>query len=106
LIFYLKYALPLFLLVVKTNINYRVVATFSIQYEDSKSIEEALKVIKSLNITWFPQYFVTYYCEAEYNAITKIVEERTNKFFKLEYDIKVVTNNGVESQKKLLKSFY
>jgi len=35
------------------------------------------------------------------------VEEKwTDKFFKLEYDIKVGTNNGVESQNKLLKSFY
>jgi len=35
------------------------------------------------------------------------VEEKwTNTFFKLEYDIKVATNNGVESQNKLLKSFY
>lgn len=67
-----KYSLPLFLLVVKTNVNYCVVASFFKQYEDSKSIEEALKVIKSWNCTWFPQYFVADYCEAEYNAIIKI----------------------------------
>lgn len=67
-----KYALPLFLLVVKTNVNYCVVASFFIQYKHSKSIEDAIKVIKSLNDTWSPQYFVTDYCEAEYNAIDKI----------------------------------
>ncbi|KAF0711957.1 zinc finger BED domain-containing protein 1-like [Aphis craccivora] len=67
-----KYALPLFLLVVKTNVNYCVVASFFTQYKDSKSIEEALKVIKSWNDTWSPQYFVSDYCKAEYNAINKI----------------------------------
>jgi len=174
-----KYALPLFLLVVKTNVNYTVVASFFVQCEDSKSIEEGLTIIKSWNMTWSPQYFVTDYCEAEYNAITRIfncptyicdfhreqawlrwtnkqgnlnikenrgellilwrniansrnniefihkvemmkltnvwlknpkaqdyfiktwltVEEKwTSKFFKLEFDIKIGTNNGVESQ--------
>jgi len=35
------------------------------------------------------------------------VEEKwTSKFFKLEFDIKISTNNGVESQNKLLKHFY
>ncbi|KAE9531912.1 hypothetical protein AGLY_010114, partial [Aphis glycines] len=60
-----------YLLVVKTNVNFCIVASFFIQYEDSKSIEEALKVIESWNDTWSPQYFVTDYCKAEYNAITK-----------------------------------
>ena len=41
-----KVALPLFFLVVKTNIGYQVVATFIVQTEDMKSISEALKMIK------------------------------------------------------------
>jgi len=49
-------------------VNFCVVASFFIQYKDLKSIEEALKVIKSWNDTWSPQYFVTNYCEAEFNA--------------------------------------
>ncbi|KAF0740488.1 zinc finger BED domain-containing protein 1-like [Aphis craccivora] len=182
-----KYALPLFLLVVKTNVNYSVVASFFVQYEDSKSVEDGLTIIKSWNTMWSPQYFVTDYCEAEYSAITRIfncptyicdfhreqawlrwtnkqgnlnikknrgellilwrniansrnnsefihkvemmkltdawlknlkaqdyfiktrltVEEKwTSKFFKLEFDIKIGTNNGVESQNKVLKHFY
>lgn len=178
---------PLFFLIVKTNVNYCVAASFFVQCKDSKSIEEALNIIKSWNTTWSPQYFLTDYCEAEYKAITKVFncpsyicdfyreqawlrwtnkqgnlynkeyqaellalwknianssdddeftnkvesmklteawlknpkaqeyfietwlpikEKWTDKFFKLEYDIKVTTNNGVESQNKLIKQFY
>lgn len=46
-----------------------MVTSFYVQYEDLKSIEEALNIIKSWNTTWSPQYFITDYCEAEYNAI-------------------------------------
>jgi len=67
-----KYALPLFFLVVKTNVNYCVAATFIVQCEDSDSIKEALFMIKSWNDKWVPQYFVTDYCEAEYNSIAKV----------------------------------
>jgi len=67
-----KYALPLFFLVVKTNVNYCVAATFIVQCEDSDSITEALYMIKSWNDKWVPQYFVTDYYEAEYNSIAKI----------------------------------
>lgn len=178
---------PLFLLIVKTNVNYCVVASFFVQCKDLKSIEEALIMIKSWNTTWFPQYFLTDYCEAGYKAITNVfncpsyiydfhreqvwlrwtnkqgnlnnkkyqvellalwknianssdefefsnkvksmkstkawlknpkaqeyfiktwlpIEEKwTDKFFKLEYDIKVATTNGVESQNKLIKQLY
>jgi len=67
-----KYTLPLFFLVVKTNVNYCVAATFIVQCEDRDSINEALYMIKSWNDKWVPQYFVTDYCEAEYNSIAKV----------------------------------
>ena len=40
-----KLALPLFFLVVRTNVGYSVVAEFIIQHEDSKSIAEALGLL-------------------------------------------------------------
>ena len=41
-----KLALPLFFLVVKTNVGYSVVAEFIIQHEDMTSIAEALHILK------------------------------------------------------------
>ena len=41
-----KLALPLFLLVVKTNVGYQCVGTFVIETEDKVSLEEALTIIK------------------------------------------------------------
>lgn len=38
------------------------------------SIEEALSVIKSWNAIWSLQYNLTYYCEAEYNSISKVID--------------------------------
>jgi len=35
-----------------------------------------------------------------------IEEKCTNRFFKDTFDIKISTNNGVETQNKLIKSFY
>ena len=41
-----KLALPLFFLVVKTNVGYLLIAEFVIQHEDTKSIAEALGILK------------------------------------------------------------
>ena len=41
-----KLALPLFFLVVHTNVGYSVVAEFIIQHEDTTSITEALKILR------------------------------------------------------------
>ena len=40
-----KLSLPLFFLVVKTNVGYSVIAEFIIQHEDSQSIAEALGLL-------------------------------------------------------------
>ena len=42
-----RYALPLFFLVVKTNIDYQVVATFVTESESTESIAEALQALSS-----------------------------------------------------------
>ena len=41
-----KSALPLFFLVMKTNVGYSVIAEFIIQHEDMTSIAEALDILK------------------------------------------------------------
>ena len=66
-----KYALPLFFLSVKTNVNYQVVATFILQNETETDIEEALKILKQWNPLWSPSYFMTDKSYAEIHAIER-----------------------------------
>ena len=56
-----RYALLLFFLFVKTNVNYQVVATFVTKSESTESIAEPLQVIKQWNPTYRPRYFMTDY---------------------------------------------
>ena len=44
-----RYLLPLFYLVVKTNVDYQIVATFVTESETLEAITEALGIIKSWN---------------------------------------------------------
>lgn len=67
-----KYAVPLFFLCVRTNVDYIVVATFVTQYEDCSSIQEALQIIKSWNTEWKPDSFMVDFCEAEINGIQSV----------------------------------
>lgn len=65
-----KYDLPLYMVVVKTNSDYQVVATFVIESETSKSIEEAMSILKDWNPTWRPSVWMTDNCPAEQKAIS------------------------------------
>lgn len=67
-----RYALPLFFVAVKTNVDYQPVAAFVTQDETSSAIREALEVLKSWNPTWQPEIFFTDYCEQEIRAIEDI----------------------------------
>jgi len=67
-----KYALPLFFLAVKTNIDYQVVASFITQDELTNTITEALSIIKSWNIEWNPKCFMVDNCEEEINSIKNV----------------------------------
>ena len=40
-----KLSLPLFFLIVRTNVGYSVIAEFVVQHEDSQCIAEALKLL-------------------------------------------------------------
>ena len=64
-----KYDIPFFFLCVKTNVKYKVVATFVIQYETTNGIAETLSVIKDWNSNWSPSYFMTDFSEEEIGAI-------------------------------------
>ncbi|XP_078494486.1 uncharacterized protein LOC100177947 isoform X2 [Ciona intestinalis] len=70
-----KYALPLFFLCVKTNVNYQVVACFVLQNECQSDIQEALVILKSWTPGWNPKFFMTDKCEAEINAVESSFQE-------------------------------
>ena len=65
----MRYELPLFFLVVKTNVNYIVVGSFIIQKETTECIQEALGMFRCWNHSWNPRYFMTDFCQEEINAI-------------------------------------
>ena len=67
-----KYALPLFFLVVKTNVDYQVVGSFVLQSEASYEKQRALKVITALNRQWSPNSFLVDYSEAEIGAVERL----------------------------------
>ena len=64
-----KYALPLFFLAVKTNVDYQIAGSFVIQDERKDSIKETLEIIQSWNSTWHPTIFMTDFDEEEIHAI-------------------------------------
>nr|XP_047141535.1 uncharacterized protein LOC105847166 isoform X2 [Hydra vulgaris] len=51
-----KYSLPLFFLVVKTNVDYQTVGTFVCKGESAVNIQKALSKIKEWNPNWNPTY--------------------------------------------------
>lgn len=66
-----KYAIPLFFVCVHGNTGYIVIAEFLCQNEDSVSIEEALRILKTWNPSWNPKYFMVDCSLAEIDAIEK-----------------------------------
>lgn len=56
-----KYSLPLFFLVVRTNVGYKPVVEFICETETTRSITEALELLKRWNPEWRPRYFMTDY---------------------------------------------
>ena len=64
-----KYSLPLYFLVVKTNMEYKVVASFVTQSETTDAIKEALSVVMKWNPDWDPKHFMVDYAEEEISAV-------------------------------------
>jgi len=68
----LKYELALFLICVRTNVGYSVVAEFIVQSESADNIEEALQKLKSWNPDWNPRFFMSDYSEAELATVQHV----------------------------------
>ena len=64
-----KYSLPLYFLIVKTNMEYKVMASFVTQSETTDAVKEALSVIKKWNPDWAPKHFMVDYAEEEISAV-------------------------------------
>ena len=64
-----KYALPLFFLAVKTNVDNQVVGSFVTQQETVAAIAEPLEIIRQWAPEWKPSYFMTDNCEQEIRAL-------------------------------------
>ena len=71
-----QYALPLFFLVVQTNVDYQVVGSFITQNETSACIKEALQILQGEMTGWNPKYFMTDNCEQEITAIEEVFPGR------------------------------
>lgn len=67
-----KYALLLFFVCVKTNVNYAVVASFIVQCESTSAIAKALGVIRSWNRDWEPRNWMIDFSEMEINALESV----------------------------------
>lgn len=66
-----RYALPLFFLCVRTNVNYQVVGMFVLQNETTDEICEALQLFKTWNPGWNPKYTMCDFDEKEINAVER-----------------------------------
>ena len=64
-----RYALPLFFLVVKTNVDYQVVAAFLIEGETTENVIAALAIIKGWNPDFNPLYAMVDCSTEEINAL-------------------------------------
>ena len=64
-----RYALPLFFMVVKTNVDYQIVASFVAENKTQEAITEALEVIKSWNPQFSPRFGMTDYCHGERKSL-------------------------------------
>jgi hypothetical protein len=64
--------MPLFFVAVKTNTDYKVVATFILQTESEETIKKALQVLCEKNPEWKPEHCIVDYSDAEINAIRAV----------------------------------
>ncbi|MES9881483.1 MAG: hypothetical protein ABW185_11435 [Sedimenticola sp.] len=74
-----KYALPLFMVVVRTNVSYVPVMEFICENESTPCITEALALLKSWNPDWSPKYFMLDYSDQEYQALHAVFPD-TEKY--------------------------
>ncbi|XP_014674703.1 PREDICTED: uncharacterized protein LOC106814853 [Priapulus caudatus] len=68
----MKYALPLFFLVVKRNVSYTVVATFLVQEGNVHCIGEAVEIFKGWNPCVSPKYFMSDCSDAQIGSVNTV----------------------------------
>ena len=64
-----KYAIPLFFVATKANVDYQVIGSFAIQNETTESIQEGLQHLKKWNQDCNPKVMLVDYCEEEIKAL-------------------------------------
>ena len=64
-----RYALTLFFMVVKTNVDYQIVRSFVAENKTQEAITEALEVIKSWNPQCSAKFGMTDYCNEEITSL-------------------------------------
>ena len=67
-----KYSLSLLFVVVKRNVDHRVVSSFVMQDEARAAIAEALGIIKKKSPKWHPKCFMMYNCNEEIKSVGDI----------------------------------
>lgn len=67
-----RYGLPLFVVVVKTNVNYQVVGSFIVSEETHEQISKALSILKSSNSSWEPRNCMVDCRQAEMTAVESV----------------------------------
>ncbi|XP_035205452.1 uncharacterized protein LOC118180475 [Stegodyphus dumicola] len=67
-----KYALPLYFLVVKTNVNYQIVSIIITQNETAKALEEALIIIKNWSPLVRPKYGMVDFAMEEITSLENV----------------------------------
>ena len=67
-----RYAISLFFLTVKTNVDYQVVRAFVCEGESTENILAALRILKSWNPDWNPLYSMVDGCSEEINAVEEL----------------------------------
>ena len=82
-----KYALPIFFLTVKTNVDYQIAASFIVQDESKESTKEALEVLKSWNPDWKPKIFMVDNDAEEISAVEEVFQGTVDNMSKIELHI-------------------
>ncbi|RXN13935.1 calcium-responsive transcription factor-like protein [Labeo rohita] len=119
-----KYALPLFLLVVRTNVGYKPIAEFICENETTAAITKALNsgisignqnssclITHNNNTKLWNMYFQILRSIYAHSIMSKLGSDGQGKRWYRAYaphgfSVAVTTNNGVEALNKSLKSFY
>ena len=73
-----RYVIPPFFVVIKTNSDYQVVASFAVQDETTATITEALGILKNWNPSLSPKSFMADNCEEEITSIETVFQGKAS----------------------------